>query len=76
MKQHVAHLLEEFETLSLSEMDSVSLMKRTDTKFVIHEKHLLEVLKEIKNQYRILEINQNKLLPYNSLYFDTPSKKF
>lgn len=74
--QQTAHIINAFETISLKEMENVSLMKRTDTKFVIHEKHLIEVLESIKDQYRVLEINKNRMLPYSSLYFDTPKKKF
>lgn len=57
-------------------MDSVSLMKRTDTKFVIHEKKLIEVLETIKDQYKVLQINENRMMTYSSLYFDTEDKKF
>lgn len=57
-------------------MDSVSLMKRTDTKFVIHEKQLIEVLETIKDQYKVLQINENRMMTYSSLYFDTEDKKF
>ncbi len=76
MKEQVKHIIESFEKTNLKEMDSVSLMKRTDTKFVIHEKHLIEVLERIKNQYKVLEIDKNRIMPYASLYFDTPTKKF
>ncbi len=57
-------------------MDGVSLMKRTDTKFVIHQKQLIDVLETIKDQYRVLEINGNRILTYSSLYFDTEDKDF
>lgn len=76
MKQQIKPVIESFETISLKEMDGVSLMKRTDTKFVIHEKDLIEVLEQVKNKYRVMEINSKRILPYSSLYFDTPSKKF
>ena len=76
MTQQIAHIVNNLEPISLSEMDGVSLMKRTDTKFVIHEKHLIEILDQIKSQYKVLQINENRLLPYSSLYFDTPDKKF
>ena len=76
MKQQIAQLIQSFETTSLKEMDTVSLMKRTDTKFIIHEKHLVEILDLIKSEYKVLQINENRLLPYSSLYFDTPEKKF
>lgn len=76
MKEQIAQIVNSLESITLSEMDGVSLMKRTDTKFVIHERVLIEVLKSIKNQYRVLQINENRLLEYSSLYFDTPAKKF
>ena len=76
MKKQITHTIASFNKITLKEMDSVSLMKRTDTKFVIHENDLLEILEKIKDDYRILEINENRIMPYSSLYFDTPSKKF
>ena len=76
MKNQIAHIVNNLEPITLGEMDGVSLMKRTDTKFVIHEKDLISVLESIQDQYKILEINKNRMLPYSSLYFDTPAKKF
>ena len=76
MKEQIAHIVNSLEPITLSEMDGVSLMKRTDTKFVIHEKDLIEVLSHIKDEYKVLQINENRLLEYSSLYFDTPTKKF
>lgn len=76
MKQQITHLVNNLDPISLSEMDGVSLMKRTDTKFVIHQKQLLEVLQTITEKYRVLEINENRILTYSSLYFDTDDKKF
>ncbi|RKR08057.1 VTC domain-containing protein [Maribacter vaceletii] len=76
MKKTLEHIINKIEPISLDEMDAVSLMKRTDTKFVIHEKDLTLLLENIQNQYKILEINENRVLTYSSLYFDTPSKKF
>lgn len=76
MKEKLEQILNNIEPISLGEMDVVSLMKRTDTKFVIHENDLAILLKNIQNQYKILEINKKRVLTYASLYFDTPSKKF
>ena len=76
MEQQIAHIVNNLDPITLREMDGVSLMKRTDTKFVIHQKNLIEVLETIKNQYRVLEINGNRILTYSSLYFDTEDKKF
>ncbi len=52
-------------------MDSVKLMDRTDTKFVFRFDQLAELLNQIKNDYRVLDINGNKISRYESLYFDT-----
>ncbi|MFD1293065.1 polyphosphate polymerase domain-containing protein [Lutibacter holmesii] len=76
MKQQIKQVVNNLDPISLSEMDGVSLMKRTDTKFVIHQKQLIEVLKTVTDKYRVLEINGNRLLTYSSLYFDTEDKKF
>ena len=54
-------------------MDSVSLMKRVDTKFIIHIEQLPQLLDIVYNDYRILEINQNRVMTYKSNYFDTPN---
>ena len=76
MKKQLSHIINNLESISLKEMDSVSLMKRTDTRFVIHEKQLIEVLETIKDQYKVLQINENRMMTYSSLYFDTEDKKF
>jgi len=57
-------------------MNDVSLMKRVDTKFVINKSQLISVLQNSINHYKILEINDNRVMTYSSLYFDTPNYKF
>lgn len=37
MNQRIPDIVKSLTSISLTEMDDVSLMKRTDTKFVIHE---------------------------------------
>lgn len=65
-----------FPEISLQEMESVALMKRKDVKYIIHRKQLLEVLEAVKESYRILEIDHQRMMAYSSLYFDTPDRKF
>ncbi len=65
-----------FSAISLEEMNSVALMKRTDTKFIISKSQLVSVLKAIYNHYKVLEINNDRIMSYSSLYFDTPNNKF
>lgn len=69
-------IINQFSSISLKEMNSVSLMKRTDTKFVINKYQLEIVLESIKNNYKVLEIDANRIMSYSSLYFDTLENKF
>jgi hypothetical protein len=48
-------------------------MKRVDTKFIVHKDQLPQLLDNIHNDYRVLEINQNRVMTYKSKYFDTPN---
>lgn len=64
-----------FDKTTLAEMNSVSLMKRVDTKFILKESQLLEVLSKLYDDYKILEINQERLMKYSTLYFDFENKK-
>ena len=57
-------------------MNSVALMKRTDTKFVIHKSQLVLILENLKNDYKVLEIKSDRIMTYSSLYFDTIENKF
>ena len=64
-----------FDKTTLDEMNGVSLMKRVDTKFILTESQLLDVLPKLYGDYKILEIEQERLMKYSTLYFDTQNKK-
>lgn len=68
--------LNEMQSISLSEMDSVELMNRFDTKYIFSAERLLEILTLVKNDYRVLEVKGVRLNRYNNLYFDTSDYKF
>ena len=65
-----------FESISLEEMDSVSLMKRVDTKFVFNRSLLEEIFPLLVDQYKLLYVNDVVKSKYTSLYFDTKDFKF
>lgn len=69
--EELNHILNEFTSITLKEMDSVKLMDRTDTKFIFKYDQLPELLNQLKHDYSILEINENRISRYESLYFDT-----
>jgi hypothetical protein len=60
-----------FAPISLAEMDSVALLDRIDTKYLLTHSQLLPVLASLTSQYRILEVNGNRINHYKTLYFDT-----
>jgi hypothetical protein len=68
--------LNKFETITLSEMDDVKLMSRTDTKFVFNFLRLPEFLEKLSRFYKVLLIDENLIHDYKSLYFDTEDRKF
>ena len=68
--------LSRFEKITLSEMDNVKLMSRTDTKFAFNISILPKVLEELSQFYRVMEIDGERLHHYKSLYFDTEDRKF
>ncbi len=70
------NLLNDLDPITLKEMDGVKLMNRTDTKFVFKREFLTGFLEILKPQYRVLNINDNLISSYKTLYFDTPEFQF
>lgn len=62
----------QFRQIDLSEMERVKLMNRTDTKFVLPLAKLTALLASLREEYRILEIDGNRMMRYETLYYDTP----
>ena len=54
--KELSSILAQFEPTSLEEMEMVKLMDRTDTKFTFNVSQLELVLNEVKDDYKVLEI--------------------
>ena len=54
-------------------MGKVKLLNRVDTKFVTTRSKLCELLSLASSEYSIQEIEGRKVMPYTTLYFDTPA---
>jgi hypothetical protein len=67
--------LHPFVRVSLSDLDKVKLMNRTDQKFCLHISQLSVVLEAINSEYSILEIDDEIVFKYDNTYFDTPDNK-
>lgn len=65
-------LLEAFDPITLDEMSGIRLMNRTDTKFVTTVPVLCSLLRHATADYRVQDINGERLSPYYTVYFDTP----
>ncbi|HOU11592.1 MAG TPA: polyphosphate polymerase domain-containing protein [Anaerolineae bacterium] len=68
----VARELERFTPISLAAMESVALLSRIDTKYVMSEAQFSQALSRLTADYAVLEIAGRKLHRYQTLYFDTP----
>jgi len=70
-EQNIEGVLRSFDSISLGEMDAVALMDRQDTKFAAPISKLPEILSKLKKDYFVLEVKNNRISSYDSLYFDT-----
>lgn len=70
--EDVSSIINNHETISLEETKSVSLLKRVDNKFLMSQKDLPKFLENLKEYYYIVEISDQRILPYYTIYFDTP----
>jgi len=60
----------QFQKITLQEMEAVQLQDRMDTKLVFHRDRLPFILARLKDDYLVFEINNCRLSPYQTLYFD------
>jgi len=68
--------LETFDSISLTEMDTVRLMDRVDTKFALSIDELPDLLEKLKDLYSIVDINGLRMPTYESMYFDDEKFSF
>lgn len=69
--EKITSALQNFEPISLEEMDNVKLLNRADTKYLFNKEKLVSVLEKCTAHYRILEISGKRANDYKTLYFDT-----
>ncbi|MDD3858966.1 MAG: polyphosphate polymerase domain-containing protein [Bacteroidales bacterium] len=69
-------ILQLFEPVRLEQLDSVKLLNRVDTKFLLQADILPDILKSMQKDYFVLEINSSRICHYNTIYLDTPEFYF
>ncbi len=72
----LAAAVSSFAPISLAEMDNVALLDRYDTKYVLSDGDVADALSGLQEHYRILEVEDVRLQPYHTVYFDTPEFSF
>jgi hypothetical protein len=70
--QHIEDVLAQYNPISLSEMQAVSLQDRVDTKYVMGLSQFSAVLGQLTDLYRVFTLNEHRIHQYQTLYFDTP----
>ena len=63
-------LVEQLPPITLDEMKSIRLMKRTDTKFVTNLYTLARLLQMCRGHYYAQRVADDPISPYTTLYFD------
>ncbi len=74
--QDIKECIHRFESVSLKQLDSVELQNRIDTKYILTEHELLQLLEGIRENQYVLEIDQNRIFNYQTNYFDTEDFQF
>lgn len=64
-----------FNKVTLADLDNVKLMNRMDRKFCLPIARLPLLLNSIKNDYSVLEINNETIFAYDNTYFDTADNR-
>ena len=65
-------LLQTFSAISLSQLNTqASLMNRIESKYLLHEHQLGQLLKDLQQDFKILEIAGKKMFSYDNIYMDT-----
>ena len=58
-------------TITLGEMSAIKLMNRVDTKFVMPERQLVQLLEMAAEEYSVQVIDGVRACGYTTLYYDT-----
>ena len=66
----IDEILQSYKPITLEEIDTINLMDRIDTKFIVPISVLYELL-EVVSDYYVLEINGFRNSVYDTTYFDT-----
>ena len=71
MLEQIQLILDDYQPVTLEEMESVKLMNRVDTKYIVSAEMLMNILQKLSDDYMALEIASQRIGQYTSTYYDT-----
>jgi hypothetical protein len=71
----IKDIISNYQGISLKDMDAVKLLNRIDTKYILSADLLPHILEQVKPYYRVLDIEDERIFSYNSLYYDTKDNR-
>lgn len=69
---YIADKISYLNPVNLTDMQSISLMDRTETKYVVGINKIAPLIQKINGNYKVLEIGGQRALDYHNVYLDTP----
>ena len=63
--------INDYQTVSLTEIEAIRLMNRTDTKYIVATETIARLLEELSDDYLALEIASQRFGKYQTVYYDT-----
>lgn len=72
MAARCPRLLADLDPIALAELETVSLLNRVDTKFLLPISQVAALLPDLAREYRVLDVDGRRLHQYRTRYFDTP----
>jgi len=73
--EEILGIVNSMKPITLDEMSGVKLMNRIDTKYLVTEGQLRDILLGIRDSYFAQEVEGKRLSPYSTVYYDTPDLK-
>jgi len=71
IENKILEILPRFSDIDLASIERASLMRRKDSKYVFSVLSIPAILGSLTNRYLVLEIDEIRSHPYNTLYYDT-----
>lgn len=69
-------MLNQFSPISLEQLGEAALMNRLETKYIFRGDQIYDLLSALGTEYRILEINGQRICRYQTMYYDTSDFQF